>query len=471
MRRTIGLAGLREVAVVDDDIDQSGRTFTRPGIARIRHLVETRQVDVVAVYNLSRVGRNLAESLLFLKWLRDHDVEVISAQEPMDDSPEGQYMTGQWLGMAQLRSDQIAREWQRVLERRARAGKKHGNTNQGYLRDESGRLVPDPVLAPAVTAMFVAYARGDTVADIAKAYAAARGKPITRSRVKVMLRHPVYRGHVVLKSKTGGYLDLPGMHPPLVDDQTWAAVARRIADDQTTPPRYLAPQYSLTGLLSCAECGQTLSVWCSTEKGKGELAVPRVICPRRREVVDTAEVAVPGRRKRDAEPSRPACAGIGSPVLARIEEVLLERIHEYAGELVGNPAARAQQLARAAKAGVDAATLKRELASTREAMARLTERWARGIVPDSAYEVSIAKFIAEEKVKSERLAEAQENSEVPDPGKTVRLVDEMLAMWPDMTGTERNLALRTVIRGATVRRAAYWREPEADRVVEVRFRS
>jgi len=471
MRGVVGRSGLREVGVVDDDIDVSGQSLNRPGVARIRAMVTAGQVDVVAVQKLDRVGRNLAESVAFVRWLREHGIVIVSAHEQIDDTPEGHFMVNTWLNMAELFGNQMGQRWAQIIARRAHTlGKAHGHVAQGYVRVD-GRLEPDPALASAVSAMFAAYARGEPVSDIAKAFATARGKPMARSRVKVMLRNPLYRGRVVLRSSLEGDIDAPGEHPPLVDDATWEAVARRLAADESTPPRHLAPQYSLTSLLQCDGCGSTLSVWCSHEKGKGDLATPRLICPRRREVVDTKTVTIAGRRKHGKPPSRPGCAGVGSPLLVRIEAVLLDAVRQYAGELEGNPGARAAQITKAAKAGADAGTLEKELARTRESIARLTEGWARGEVPDSAYKTAVEKFKAEEKTKTERLAESRENADPPDPGKTVRLVDEMLRLWPDMTGTERNLALRTVVRGATVRRAAYWREPEADRVVDIRFRS
>lgn len=444
MRRHITSIGLREVAVIDDDIDFSGQTFDRPGVNRIRAMVENRHVDVVAVHDLSRVGRNLSEGLEFIKWLRKHGVSVISTQEKIDDSPEGQFMLGMWLNLAELFGNQIGRKWAQILERRARLGKPHGHTPQGYLRID-GNYIIDPVLGPAIAAMFTAYAAGATVGSIADTYAAARGKPIDRSTIKRMLRNPTYRGRVVLNSSTAGLLDLPGTQPRLVDDETWQRVARRLEEDHFIPPRTLAPGYALTGFGLCATCRRHLQV--RTD---------------RRSSMPTRLHCAYVTKNRD-------CTGIGTPGYHAIEKAVLGEVERYAARLHGNPGALAARHARTARAGVDATLLERELAKTRQAVSRLTEGWARGTVPDEAYRQAVERLSAAEKAQEVQLAEIRDAVDAPEPDMVVNLVGRLLDLWPDLSAAERNQGLKTVLKSFTVRRAKRWREPEAERVT-VQFR-
>lgn len=450
MRNLIAQEGLREAVVIDDDIDVSGQTFDRKGIARLRALIEARQIDIMAVYTLTRLGRNLSECLTFLKWLRDRGVRIISASEKIDDSPEGQFMVGMWLNMAELQGNQIGANWARVIARRAKAlGIPAGNVNQGYVRGPDGRYAVDPILGPAVTAVFADYAKGLQVADIALTFGAARGTPIAKSRLKAMLRNPVYAGRVVVDSLTDGPIDVVGQYPPLVDQRTWDRVQRRMAADRTTPPRHLAPAYSLTGLGRCDGCGNNLQIWHSTEHGKDD-PTRRLLCKRNKECRD--------------------CDGVGTPLYAPIEAAVLAEVRTYAERLRGNPRARATQLARAARAGADAPAIQRELDGTRRAIAKLTERWARGGVPDDAYEETLAQLTASRDAQAAQLDAAQEASEAPDPGQVVKLVDRMLQLWPEMTPAEQNRGLKAVLRSFTVRKGQGWREPEEQRIVGFEFR-
>lgn len=449
MRRAPSLAGLQEVAVIDDDIDRSGRTFDRPGIARIRAMVEARQADVVAVNDLTRIGRNLSESLTFIKWLRERGVSVVSAQQPqVDDSAEGQFMLGLWLNLAELQSNQIAASWSRVIARRANLGFAHARPAQGYVK-VNGRLEIDPILGPAVTLAAEAYARGDPITDITFNFGAARGKAVTRGNLKSLLQNPLYRGRVVVHVKSGTKIDVEGVHPALISEATWAKMQRRFAAERTQPPRHLEPQYSLTGLLKCADCGNNLQIWHSMDHGKTE-QTRRIMCPRRRETGD--------------------CSGIGTPRYDGVEGAVLDAVREYAHRLRGNPAERAQQRARTARAGADLPALERELKATRAAMAKLTTRWAKGGLPELAYEVSLTELVAAERSLMAQVEQARETAEAPPPSKVVGLIERMMQLWPDMTGAERNRALKSVLRSAKVRRAAFWREPEAPRVFDFDFR-
>ncbi|MGC1213859.1 MAG: recombinase family protein, partial [Micromonospora sp.] len=109
MRRVT--TGMHEVAVVED-IDRTGRHFSREGIERIRRLALARQIDALAVYDVSRLGRNVKESLTFLAWLAEQGVTILSASEQVDTStPAGRLMLTNMLAIAEYRSDEIGRGW------------------------------------------------------------------------------------------------------------------------------------------------------------------------------------------------------------------------------------------------------------------------------------------------------------------------------------------------------------------------
>lgn len=78
MRRVT--TGMVEVAVIED-LDRSGRTFDREGIGRIRAMAERREIDALAVYDVSRLGRNVRESLNVLAELAGLGVTILSACE------------------------------------------------------------------------------------------------------------------------------------------------------------------------------------------------------------------------------------------------------------------------------------------------------------------------------------------------------------------------------------------------------
>ena len=441
IRRTTAPAGLREVDVIED-IDRTGRHFSRAGIDRIRRLAEARQIDAVAVYDVSRLGRNVRESLVFLAWLADQGVTILSACEQVDTStPAGRLMLTNMLAIAEYRSDEIGRGWSGTIARRAERGQHHGRP-LGYIR-QGKRLVPDPVLGPAITEVYRRYATGEPIADVARHLAAVRGKPVITANVKKLLRNPAYRGMVVAGGET-----LPGEHEPLVDEVTWRRVQDRLAAEAGTPPRHLAPTWSLVGLVFCP-AGHRLQRAPHQRRGGGH--VDRLVC-------GMGRGGVAG-----------GCEGVGRPLLEPVEAEVLRQVAAYASRLRTDHGARAARLARMASGRETRAALERQVADARAGMVRLAKSHALERLPDDVYRQAMAELREAEQTAAGELARMG-GVEVPhDPVEAATAVEALLGLWPEMTFAERGRALRAVVDRVVVRPAARWREPESERV-DVRFR-
>lgn len=438
MRRVT--SGLQEVAVVED-IDRTGRHFAREGIERIRRMAQARQIDALAVYDVSRLGRNVRESLTFLAWLADLGVTILSACEQVDTStPAGRLMLTNMLAIAEYRSDEIGRSWSGTIARRVERGQHHGRP-LGYVRVDK-ELVPDPVLGPAMTEAFRRYATGEPIADITGYLAAVRGKAMVTANVKKALRSPVYRGHVV----AGGEV-LPGQHEPLVDEVTWKRVQDRLAREASTPARHLAPTWSLVGLCECP-AGHKLQR--QPHRSRDGEYRDRLVC-------GMGRGGVAG-----------GCEGVGRPLLGEVEAETLRQVAEYAERLRTDHAARAARLAKLATGRVDRATLERELSRARSGMVRLVKQNALDPLPDEVYRDAMAELRKAEQAAAVELGRIGTIEAPPDPVEAANAADTLLALWPEMTYAERGKALRTMVSRIEVRRAAYWREPE-DKRVDVQF--
>jgi DNA invertase Pin-like site-specific DNA recombinase len=439
IRRTT--AGLQEIAVVED-IDRTGRHFAREGIEQIRAMAQAQQIDALAVYDVSRLGRNVRESLTFLNWLADHGVTILSACEQVDTStPAGRLMLTNMLAIAEYRSDEIGRGWSATIARRAERGQHHGKP-LGYIHKDK-RMVPDPVLGPAMAEVFRRYATGERIADVAAYLAAVRGKPIHTANLKKAMRNPVYRGYVVAAGEL-----LPGDHEPLVDEETWQKVQDRIAAEATTPARHLAPTWSLVGLCECP-AGHKLQRQPIKRRDRYE---DRLVC-------GMGRGGVAGK-----------CPGVGRPLLDRVEAETLRQVASYASRLRTDHAARAARLAHLTTARADRASLERELARTRAAMVRLTKmRALDGDISEQVYRETMAELRQAETAAAAELAKLGTGELPPDPEQAAGAVEALLSMWPQMTYAEKGKALRSVVRRIVVRPAAFWREPE-DKRVDVQFR-
>lgn len=439
MRRVI--PGMREVAVVED-IDQTGRTFTRDGIDQIRRLAEAGSIDALAVYNVSRLGRNVLESLQFLSWLADRGVTILSASENLDTStPTGRWMLTTMLGLAEMQSDQIGDGWSQTIHHRARAGKHHGRPPTGYVRGEDGRLVEDPIVGAAIRRMFADYAAGEQVRTVRRRLQAATGLVLAASTVKRMLTNRTYRGVVHVGARgPAGAVDLPDAHVPLVDEPTWQLVQARLVADRRTPAKLLAPKYALSGIGRCGVCNGRTNHRPDTRHG-----VVRIFCAAQ------WEMTAP-------------CTGCGSCNAADIEAIVIEWIAERLGRLRGDVGAHAAQASKASRAGIDADAVRGELAATRRAMAKATERWVREQIDDRSYGDTMSALRDSEQRLSVTLAGLSRTADAPEPGRMVALAEKLVELWPRMDGGQRNRSLRDLVDTVTIMPSARYRQPVAERV-------
>jgi DNA invertase Pin-like site-specific DNA recombinase len=441
MRRVT--AGMQEVDLIDDDIDQTGRTFSREGIDKIRKLAEARAIDAVAVYDVSRFGRNVLESLQFLSWLAERGVTILSATEQIDTStPSGRWMLTNLLAIAEMRSDEIGNNWAQIIVRRAQAGKHHGRPPFGYQRRDDGVLEPHPVEGPAVTRLYESYVTEATVRQMVRDYHAATGRALDISTVKNMITNPTYRGHVRVRSGgPAGVVEVPNAHEPLVSEELWSKAQARHLRDTKIPAWHAVPQYPLSGLVRCGVCENAVSHRAQVKTIGGA----RMFCSRQFQVFDR-------------------CTGCGSSDQAKVVKAVLEQVEVYISRLRFNVGARAAQRARADRAGLDAATVKAEIKATRKAKVKAAEGWSRSLMDDRTYQETVATLDAAETRLLEAQRQLEQVADMPDPSSVIALGERLLRMWPKLDGPGRNRALKTLVKSVTIMPSSRYRQPPSERI-------
>jgi site-specific DNA recombinase len=443
MQRLVHARGMVVVGEPVQDIDRSGRDFSREGVQQVMAMARAGQVDAVALYDLSRLGRNTGESLRYIAELRELGVSILSTTEQIDDSPEGQFMLGQFLGMAQLYSDQVSRRWQQLIARRAEQGRWHGsNPPFGYRLGPDG-LEPDPVSAPLMREAFERYAAGHLISKIARHVGDRRGAPMAINQLKNGLRNPVYAGRVRVHEQT-----FPGRHTPLVDDVLWQRVQRRLELDAVTPSRRLAVSHSLVSLVVCDVCDYHLHLHVEPARpSRGMLEpVPRLQC----------------RRRIIGGPN--TCRGPGVPQVAQVEQAVLELLQAHIACLRQDAGERAAKLARRARASTDVGRLQRELTRTEAALGRLTVDRARREISEAAYQLGAGELERAVEALRTQIRDAEQIEQSPPPQETVKAAEALLRLWPVMETDEKNRALKALIRQVRVRPSSRYRQPLAERV-------
>jgi site-specific DNA recombinase len=282
---------------VFEDEGHSGATLVRPALERLRDLVAQGCLDVVLVYSPDRLARKFAYQALLIEEFARAGTRVEFVKGPRGDSPEDQLLI-QFQGMfAEYEKAQLAERYRRGKAWRAKSGSV--NVLSGapfgyrYVRktpDSGARYEIVPHEAVLVAEMFRRYADdGAAIADLARWLAAEGAVTRTgkhrwdRSVIWGMLRNPAYRGRAAF-GKTRAVHEPAGLNrtarlagrtvprqvraedrpreewtqipvPAITDQDTFARVQQRLADNKRFAARGARVPSLLQGLAACAACG------------------------------------------------------------------------------------------------------------------------------------------------------------------------------------------------------------------------
>ena len=279
------------------DEGHSGATLVRPALEALRDLAAQGCIDVVLCYSPDRLARKFAYQALLIEELARAGVRVEFVNGPRGDSPEDQLLV-QFQGMfAEYEKAQLMERYRRGKAYRARTGSV--NVLSGapfgyrYLCKTPESAAGYEIIeheAALVAEMFRRYADdGATIADLAR-WLTGQGVPTRtgkhrwdRSVIWGMLRNPAYAGRAVF-GKTQVIHAQPGLNriarlqgrttprpvktagrpreewteiavPAIVDQDTFARVQQRLADNKKFATRGSKAPSLLQGLAACSACG------------------------------------------------------------------------------------------------------------------------------------------------------------------------------------------------------------------------
>ena len=269
--------------IINEYVDEgrSGRSARRPAFAQMIEDVQVYDVGFICVWKLDRIARNMEISASFDAYCREHDVKILSLQEPIDDSPQGKLSARIFEGFAEFYSESLGQDIRRGKREAARQGYyPHGKAPLGYVKEPAGsppnshkKLVPDKETAHVVIRMFEEMASGRTGTQIATGLntdgvRTSGGRRWRPQRIYDVIRNPVYCGDIVVGKMELGIdgKHRPGRDPVLIQDVHPPLVSRELFDqaNEVLASRSGSYQqrswdtspYLLSGLCLCGLCGR-----------------------------------------------------------------------------------------------------------------------------------------------------------------------------------------------------------------------
>ena len=277
----------------DDNI--SGMNFSRRGLDILTAAVQAKQVDAVLVKDLSRLGRHRTQTALFIDFLRQQQVRVISVTEGVDTFCEEDDLM---IGVRGLMNDYYAKD----IGKKIRAGYRQKQKNGlvitppfGYWKDKNtGQIKVDTEAAVTVRHIYSLYLHGCGQKEIArrlnslgrKTPAQIRAERLgydsqkshktrdgqflwTYASVKNVLAEEAYTGVLVnhRREYLGGkaravsetdWLRHENFYPVIIEKTIWQQVQTRLKQ-QARPAVNNRTKHRYAGLLTCQECGNVFS--------------------------------------------------------------------------------------------------------------------------------------------------------------------------------------------------------------------
>lgn len=186
----------------DDNI--SGMNFSRRGLDMLTAAVQAKQVDAVLVKDLSRLGRHKTQTALFIDYLRERQVRVISATEGVDTFRDEDDLI---IGVRGLMNDYYAKDIGKKIRAGYRQKQKDGiviTPPFGYWKDRNtGRVRIDAEAAATVQFIYSLYLQGCGQKEIARRLNAAGRKTPAQLRAERCGRRSGIRTNLVMGSSCG----------------------------------------------------------------------------------------------------------------------------------------------------------------------------------------------------------------------------------------------------------------------------
>lgn len=306
-----------------DDPGISAGSLRRPALQRLMADVEAGKVDVIVVYKLDRLTRNLRDFFALLDVLESHQVELVSVTQQFNTATAiGRLVINILMCFAQFEREQGAeRVRDKIAASKAKGMWMGGMPPLGY--DVIDRkLVVNEAEAALVLRIFEDFSRHGSAATLVRELRAEgqttkswvtktgvkrTGRPIDQQFLHTLLRNRVYIGEVAFKGKV-----YPGQHKAIVPRSIWDA-AHKIIDKRKHGPRERKSEHPalLAGLMYTPDGQLMMPTYTKKPNGKRY----RYYTPYLH------------KRRHAGATAQPGHAVMGPLPAAEIEAAVLDQIH------------------------------------------------------------------------------------------------------------------------------------------------
>lgn len=273
----------------DDNV--SGMTFSRPGLQTLSKAAEKKRFDTVIVKDLSRLGRHKIQTALFIDFLRQQGIRVLSATEGLDTLEENDDLI---IGVRGLMNDYYAKDIGKKIRAGYRQKQKEGiviTPPFGYWKDKNiNQIKINAEAAITVQIIYSLYLHGCGQKEIARrlntlerktpaqlraekcgrefqathktrdgqflwTYASVKNILVEEAYTGVLVNHQTETNSGKVKRLTQGeWYRHENFFPVIIERVEWEQV-QELLKRQARPANGNKAKHRYAGLLTCRECG------------------------------------------------------------------------------------------------------------------------------------------------------------------------------------------------------------------------
>jgi DNA invertase Pin-like site-specific DNA recombinase len=263
----------------------SGTLFLeRPAIQLILEKAKKKEIQTVVFKSISRLARDLKDSLEIREVLIAHNVRIISVEEGYDSHKAGKNDMAfeLWSLFSAQYSRTLSSGVSAALAAKVRRGEHIGRTPYGYDKVD-GFLIINEEEAEVVRQIYGWYNQGWGYKRITSQLNAQGIKPKHISRwqitsVKRLINNPIYCGDFIMnqftKVKSEGrrkqirnprekWIFFKDHHPAIVSREVWRQANTKEWKGNRSK---ITPKNEFRGLVKCSRCGSNMIIWQSPKK-------------------------------------------------------------------------------------------------------------------------------------------------------------------------------------------------------------
>lgn len=267
---------------VDEGI--SGKDIKgRPDMQRLISNIDKNKFQAVLVWKISRLSRNMLDTLVLLDKFEDNNIKFISYSENFDTgSPIGRLVVQLMASIAEMERNTLSENVKLGMTQRAKEGNWNGGVVFGYDSLEK-ELIVNLKEAEIVQLIFSLYAKGKGLKAITNqlnkaGYRTKRGRHFSINGIATILDNPIYNGKIRWlqvenwdkkrrRGKNANPIIVEGNHEAIITDELWNIVHTR-RQSKSFKQRQSHEPFLLGSILRCPSCGQGMvpSITTSTQK-------------------------------------------------------------------------------------------------------------------------------------------------------------------------------------------------------------